>query len=63
MARRYRYRGGGYGFGPALAGFYAMKRLDDWRIRGEYYKAYYNKTGKRPNRYKYNRLTRRRVKW
>lgn len=50
-------------YGWVGAGFYAMSRVDQWRQRGEYYDAYYRKTGKRPNRYKYNRLTRRRIKW
>lgn len=29
-------------------------------MRGKYWDAYYKNTGKRPNKYKYNKLTRRR---
>lgn len=50
-------------YGWVGAGFYAMKTVDDWRRRGEYYNDYYKKTGKRAYRSKYSKLSRRRTKW
>ena len=38
-----------------------MNEVDNWRKRGEYYKEYYKKTGKKPKYY--NKITRKRVKW
>lgn len=50
-----RSRGGiGAAFGAAVA-------IDNWRIRGEYYDAYYKNTGKRP-RY-YSKVLRKKVRW
>lgn len=45
---------------PVTASFYAMSKVYDWQMRGKYWDAYYKNTGKRPNKYKYNKLTRRR---
>ena len=48
-------------FSAVGASFGAMVAVDNWRQRGNYYKAYYKNTGKRP--LYYNKLTRKRIKW
>lgn len=65
MARRRYYRRRNYRprFGAVGASFGAMVALDNWRMRGDYYKAYYRNTGKRPHPSKYNKLIRKRIRW